>query len=280
MNKIRRVVGIALYETRIMVFSSRFLVVSLISFVFMDMAMRQIREFASDYNLKIIPAVLPAYFSDIIYCNIAFLLLVLLYSDIPMKGAGQRFLVIRGKSMEGCCAGHILSVGIMGILFVAEQILFSFVTALPNVELGGWGKVWGSIASGKAYELGYSIAVYPSDAVLRMYTPWQAIGISAVIFFLTGCIYALIEYLLNGLSRGKVGTIALSVWSVGWIFLQNSMIPSARRLLKYSPQSWNDLSRMELSDSLERIGFMTAGVLVLSVIVLLVVKYRKIELVR
>ena len=192
-NEIRRVFKITFYEFRLMLFSSRFVVLSLLSFLFMDMAMRPVREFAADYGIAITPAVLPAYFADVVYCNIAFLLLIFLYSDVPLKGAGQRFLLQRGKSMAGCGMGHLFAMSLMGIVFVSEQVLFSFLTALPSITMEDWGKVWGSIASGEAVNLGYSFSLGVSDTVLRNYTPLQAVAGSAAIFFLTGCIYGMLE---------------------------------------------------------------------------------------
>ena len=280
MNEIIRVLKIAFYEFRLMLLSSRFVVLSLISFLFMDMAMRPIREFAADYKLSITPAVLPFYFSDIVYCNIAFLLLVLLYSDVPLKGVGQRFLLQRGKSMTVCGMGHLLALFLMGIVFVSEQVLFSFLTSFPDIMSEGWGKVWGSIASGQAASLEYRFSIGVSDVVLRNYTPWQAVTVSAVLFFLTGCIYGLVEYLLNGLSGGKLGSVVLTVWSLGWIFLEKSLFPGLRKLLNYSPQSWNDLSRLALHEAGGQMVVLAVVVLLLMAVILLFIRYRKIELVK
>lgn len=150
---------------------------------------------------------------------------------------------------------------------------------MPDIETGGWGKVWGSIASNQAAALEYRFSLGASDVVLRNYTPWQAVAVSAALFFLTGCIYGLVEYLLNGLSGGKLGTVVLTLWSLGWIFLEKSLLPGLRKLLKYSPQRWNDLSRMELSETGGQMGVLAVAVLLLAAVVLLLVRHRKIELV-
>lgn len=119
-----------------------------------------------------------------------------------------------------------------------------------------------------------------SDAVLRDYTPLQAVAVSAGTFFLTGCIYGLLEYLLNGLSGGRLGTVLLAVWSAGWLFLQKSLFPGLRRLLEYSPSTWNDLSRFRPSEAAGRMGMLAAAVLVLTAAALVSVRRRKIELVK
>ena len=118
------------------------------------------------------------------------------------------------------------------------------------------------------------------NAVLRDYTPLQAVTVSTGTFFLTGCIYGLSEYLLNGLSGGRLGTIMLAVWSVGWLFLQKSPFPGMRKLLTCSPSSWNDLSRFGPSEAIMRLGVLAVAALALAMVVLVFVRHRKIELVR
>lgn len=140
--------------------------------------------------------------------------------------------------------------------------------------------MWGSIASNQAVGLGYRFSIGVSDAVLRNYMPWQAVTVSAVLFFLTGCIYGLVEYLLNGLSGGRLGTVVLTAWSLGWIFLEKSLFSGIRKLLDYSPQSWNNLSHLDLSESGGRMAVLAVAVLVLVVVVLLLIRHRKIELVK
>lgn len=280
MSKISHTMKIALYEARLMLFSSRFFVLSLFSFIFIDMVMRPIRQFAMDYHLDIVPAVFPFYCADITHANVALLLLVLLYSDIPLKGSSQQFLLIRAKSLTGCALGHVISLLLTGIVYVLEMLLFSVITAMPSVAFDGWGKVWGSIASGKAGSLGYLFYVGASDKLIRNYTPIQAICLSASLFLLTGFIYGLIEYLLNGLSRGRLGTVVLSLWSVAWIFLSCVRSSSVRRLLDYSPQTWNNLSRVKMSALPGRFGILAAIIVALSLVVIILVRHRKIELVK
>ena len=273
-------IKIALYDARTIVFSSRFVLLSAIALMFFDMSMRPVREFADAFHLGIVPAALPFFLADISYSNAALLLLVLLFSDIPLKGRAQNFVMQRGSSLVCCGTGHALALFLSGAAFMLELLLFSVLTALPDLLFGGWGKVWGSIASGQALELGYQYTMGASSSVLEAYGPWQAVGISLLLFFLTGCLYAVVEYMLNGLSRSRLGTAVLSAWSVAWILLANAPFPWMRPLLAGAPQAWLDLSRLTPGRALERAGFLAVAVIALSAVAVFLVKRRKIEMVK
>ncbi len=280
MKDIRCACRTALYDARTMVFSARFVLLSAIALMFFDMSMRPVREFAADFHLGIVPAVLPFFLADISYSNAALLLLVLLFSDIPLKGRAQNFLMQRERGLVCCGTGHTLALFLAGAAFMLELLLFSVLTALPDLLFGGWGKVWGSIASGQTFRLGYQLGLGVSGSVLEAYGPWQAVGASLLLFFLTGCLYAVVEYMLNGLSRSRLGTAVLSAWSVVWIVFANAPFPWMRPLLAGAPQGWIDLSRLTPAGALKRAGVLAVAVLVLSAVAVFLVKRRKIEMVK
>jgi hypothetical protein len=275
---LRAVWRVALYEVRVMLFSLKFLILALLSWMFMDLYTADIRQFALDYEETLVPAQLPFYFSDPLYCNIAFLLLIFLFSDLPPKDSSQRQVLQRcGIRCYG--TGQMLAIAILSVIYVVEQLLFSILTCIPCVEFAGWGRIWQSVASGKIYDLGYTCTAVVSQNVITNYLPWQAIGASALLFCLTGICYAMIEYLLNGVSRGKAGTAVLSSWSMAWIFLQGlaphwAWVQTANR---FSPQNWNDLAYKESGD----VGKMAVRILLCILFLALLnqqlIKHRKIE---
>ena len=59
MSNIKKVFKVAFYELKLMCFSSKFLILSVLSFIIMDVIVRGYRIFAQDYNLAMAPAVLP-----------------------------------------------------------------------------------------------------------------------------------------------------------------------------------------------------------------------------
>ncbi len=280
MSNLMRTGRIALYDARLMVLSSRFVLLSALAYVFMDGVMRPVREFAADFGLGIVPAVFPFFISDTIYCNIALLLLVFLFCDIPLKNGAQNFLLQRGRGLTRSGAGHVLALFFAGATFVLVQLLFTVLTALPGLMFGDWGKAWGSFASSQASELGYASSLAISGDVLRIYEPWQAVGLSALLFLLAGCVYAVVEYILNGLTRSRLGTAALSIWSLLWIFLANLPFAWAEKLLTKAPQNWLDLSRLTPGGALRQAGVLAVAVLVLAAVAVFLVKRRKIEMVR
>ena len=81
----KKVFKVAIYELKLMCFSSKFLILSVLAFIIMDVTVRGYRMFSHDYNLPIAPAVLPFYFADVSYGNIEILFLLLWFSDVPMK---------------------------------------------------------------------------------------------------------------------------------------------------------------------------------------------------
>lgn len=46
------------------------------------------------------------------------------------------------------CRGQMLSIVMVSILYVAQQLLFSVLVLLPCIEFGDWGKVWELLPQG------------------------------------------------------------------------------------------------------------------------------------
>lgn len=277
-KKCRAVWNVAVYETKVFLLSSKFILVSLISWAVLDISTRTIREFAAEYSLMIPPAVLPFYLSDIVYGNIVYLLLVLLVCDVPLRHRSQKQILQR-CGMTGLASGQMLSLVFVSILFYVEQMIFSMVLCLPRLSFGDWGKLWGSVASGTALEAGYNVSFGVSQEVLRNYSLWQAVGYSAVTFVLTGICYGLVVFLFNGLSRGRLGTALVSGWSVIWIFLRSNSNDWVRGLMQYSPQNWNDLSLHTASDMGGLMLFVVGLIAVLAAVIVVLVRTRRLPLV-
>jgi hypothetical protein len=241
MEHCKKAVRTAVYETRLLVFSSKFLLLSVLSFIIMNISISSIRQFALDYHLTMPPAVLPFYFSDLIFGNIVYLFLIFLFSDVPLRQKGQTQILQRcGLLSFGM--GQMLSMLFVSVIFVAEQFVFSVIVCLPCLSFGEWGKTWGSVASHIFLEAGYTSPLSVSGDVLRNYSVSEAIILSMVSFFLTGFSYSLIVFLLNGISKSRLGVAVLSFWSVVWIFLRSSENEFIRKLMKIAPQNLNDLA--------------------------------------
>ena len=248
MNKMKKVFKVAIYELKLMCFSSKFLILSVLAFIIMDVTVRGYRMFSHDYNLPIAPAVLPFYFADVSYGNIEILFLLLWFSDVPMK---QR---VQNQILQRC--------------------------GMPCFAFTSWGKVWGSAAAGTVKKLGYSSGFVISKNVFQNYTVPQALLFSMTIFLLMGICYGMVEFLLNGLQKGKLGTVVLSVWSVAWIFLKTNTTDFIRSFMKYAPQGWYNLGRNNISASKNIISGLFVGVVVLFIVNFVLVMQKKLELVK
>ncbi len=270
---------VALYEVKIMVLSAKFLVLSAVSWMFMDLFVMLIRQFALDYGEKLVPAILPFYFSDIVYCNIAFLLLIFLFSSIPLKDESQKQLLQR-SGIRCYGAGQLLAIAMVSIVYVVEQLLFSVLACLPCIEFSGWGKIWQSVANRTMSELGYGNYDGVSQEIITNYEPWQAIGATALLFCLTGICYGMVVYLLNGISRGNLGTAVMSGWSLAWIFIQGMAVKFewGQVALRLSPANWNDLTNKGAAD-IARISIrILLCIAVLVAVNQILLRRRKIEL--
>ena len=222
---------------------------------------------------------LPFYFADVSYGNIEILFLLLWFSDVPMKQRVQNQILQR-CGMPCFALGHLFSIVFATIVFVLEQFVFSVLLCGTNLTFTSWGKVWGSAAAGTVKKLGYSSGFVISKNVFQNYTVPQALLFSMTIFLLMGICYGMVEFLLNGLQKGKLGTVVLSVWSVAWIFLKTNTTDFIRSFMKYAPQGWYNLGRNNISASKNIISGLFVGVVVLFIVNFVLVMQKKLELVK
>ena len=218
-------------------------------------------------------------FADVSYGNIEILFLLLWFSDVPMKQRVQNQILQR-CGMPCFALGHLFSIVFATIVFVFEQFVFSVLLCGTNLTFTSWGKVWGSAAAGTVKKLGYSSGFVISKNVFQNYTVPQALLFSMTIFLLMGICYGMVEFLLNGLQKGKLGTVVLSVWSVAWIFLKTNTTDFIRSFMKYAPQGWYNLGRNNISASKNIISGLFVGVVVLFIVNFVLVMQKKLELVK
>ena len=270
MNKMKKVFKVAIYELKLMCFSSKFLILSVLAFIIMDVTVRGYRMFSHDYNLPIAPAVLPFYFADVSYGNIEILFLLLWFSDVPMKQRVQNQILQR-CGMPCFALGHLFSIVFATIVFVLEQFVFSVLLCGTNLTFTSWD----GVSKDKPFAgLANYIATFQDAAY------WQALLFSMTIFLLMGICYGMVEFLLNGLQKGKLGTVVLSVWSVAWIFLKTNTTDFIRSFMKYAPQGWYNLGRNNISASKSIISGLFVGVVVLFIVNFVLVMQKKLELVK
>ncbi len=245
-GRIRAVLGIAKYELYMTVTSAKFWVLLVLAVVFFSAFLADIPKFAADYNLKMPPVAMMFYYSDGTYCNLGSLLFIFLISDAPFREGNQVYLTQR-CGRRGLCAGQLLSLCAVAVLFAVLQFAVSILLVLPYIGFSGWGQVWGSIAAETPARLGYTINATLSSTLILKFGPYQALGLSLLLLCLLQLLYAMVLYLLNGVGGGRTGTILLGTMSVLWIVLRNlSYIPAVQRLMFYSPQYFMNLELQHL----------------------------------
>ncbi len=252
-SRLRKTVGVAYYELSMISFSVKTWMIVAVSFIFMNLYIAPIVQFSADYGLGFPPVALVFYYSSGLYCNLGLLLYVFLVSDAPFRGRNQLYLHER----VGCrllCAGQMLALAVIAVMFMGMQALFSVAMSMPCVSFSGWGKVWGSIADGTVAALGYVVNVEVSRGIMSSYGPMEALCLTFVLVCLMGTAYGMVAYLLNNIGGGKMGTVALSIWSMAWLFLGNlSGNNAVRKLLMLSPQRWLNLDYLEPGEASMRI---------------------------
>lgn len=88
----------------------------------------------------------------------------------------------------------------------------------------------------------------------------------------------MMEYLLNGISNGKLGTAVLSAWSLIWILFQNMWVGVIPELNRISPQSWNDLQGKKAGDIMQTGMTILICIVVLLSVIMVLIKRRKVEI--
>lgn len=278
-RKVKQSWNVARYETKLTVLSSKFVLLSVLAFILMSISTDSIRQFAAEYQVALAPGILPFYLSDLRYGNIMFFFLVLLFSDMPMKQKGQNQVLQRcGLGCFGM--GQILSMVTVSMVFVIEQILFSILVCVPYLTFGNWGKVWGSIVDDVFYEAGYMVSFAVPANVLRDYTLLEALSWSALTFFLTGVCYGLFIFLMNGLCKNRVGVSIMAMWSVFWIFLRVCPGKVTEKVMRFAPQSLNDLSLHGKEYNRVAVTLLLVTIAVLTIANYVLIKKRKLSLVK
>ena len=197
MNKMKKVFKVAIYELKLMCFSSKFLILSVLAFIIMDVTVRGYRMFSHDYNLPIAPAVLPFYFADVSYGNIEILFLLLWFSDVPMKQRVQNQILQR-CGMPCFALGHLFSIVFATIVFVLEQFVFSVLLCGTNLTFTSWD----GVSKDKPFVgLANYIATFQDAAY------WQALGrtliYSVIAVILVNVVAFFLAYLLTSGIKGQ-----------------------------------------------------------------------------
>ena len=253
------------FELRCILLSSRFLVFSLVSFLLVHFYMRETLEFARDYDLNMYPAAISFLFADGTFSCLGILLAIFMLSVFPVTNHLQQNVLIQ----SGChvwCTAQMLTIMSLVVIWLMELQIFVCVLVGGRLDFSGWGKVWGSCASGTARELGYLGALSVPRDVLMSYQPGEAVRLSMLFVFLMAVFFGEFIFCIDSICNRAVGEIVLSAWSFGYLIVANFQdLQGVWLLQKLSPKNWLDIGRYVVYSG----GFREAVCLMCGLILLL-----------
>lgn len=240
-DSLRKLLCVWWFEFRNIVCSSRWLVLSIISFLMLQFYLEEIIKFAKDYDLTVYPAALPFLFADGTFSSLGMLVLIFLVSVFPVTNHLQQNVLLR----SGCKIwgnAQMLTIVSLVLLWIAEMQIFICLMIGGNLSFSGWGKAWGTCAAGLLKEYGYVNAIGVSQKVIMAYEPGQALGRSILLIWLTGIIFGEFIFCVDGVCKNFIGEIILSIWSLAWLVISNfSALADSPVLRRISPANWLDI---------------------------------------
>lgn len=247
MNKIlftlRKTMHVWWFELRTILFSTRWLVISVITFLLVHFYLKDILIFAKDYDLGMYPAAIPFLFADGTFACLGILMVIFMVSVFPINNHLQQNVLIQSGCMTWGNA-QFLTMSSLVFLWIAELQVFVCIVIGGRIDFSGWGKVWGSCSSGVLYELGYVNIMDVQREVLMAYQPGEALVISLLFLFLMGIFFGEFIFFIDGLCRNSIGEILLSTWSLAYLIIANFKgFDGVHILQKLSPKSWLSISR-------------------------------------
>lgn len=267
-KNIRKAIHVWWFEFRGIVFSTRWLLLSVITFFLVKFYLNEFVFFARTYELGIYPAALISLFTDIGFVSLGMLILIFMMSVFPIVNHLQQNVLLRSGNRIWV-NGQMLTMITMALLWIVEIQVFICIIFGKNLDFSGWGKAWGTAATGKLVDYGVASAVTISSEVIQGYTPLQAVLTSALFVWMMAIIYGEIIFCVDGLCNNYVGEIILTVWSLMWLIVGNfHMLEEVPIIKKLSPQNWLDISRYVNNPSkfAQSLGMMLGVILIFYII--------------
>ena len=231
------------YELRRVILSYNWLVLTIISYILVSMYMQGVMDFANIYDLKVYPAALAFFFEDYTFCNVGMLVLVFAMSTFPVTDKLQEGVLMRCGRLTWAI-GQLCAIVSVVLVWLVEMQLMVCITIGEYIDFSSWGQVWGSFSENGIATGMMSGGIMISMKTLLGFEAWQAVLLSFLFVGLTGIIYGLIIFCLDGLTGKNLGELVLSIWSLGWIVVGSFDFLSENRVIRsLSPRNWLNLEQ-------------------------------------
>lgn len=275
-NNMKRIIHIWWFEFRMIVCSSRWLVLSIITFFLVKFYLIDVFTFADAYGLKDYPAAFAFLFTDYTFVSLGMLILIFMMSVFPVKNRLQQNILFRSGNFSWI-TGQFLAMATIAVVWILEIQLFICLVFGKRMDFSGWGKLWKTIETGKYLEYGFSMNISVSNGVIEAYEPWQAILFSMILVWLMAVLFGEFIFCIDGICKNYIGEIILALWSFMWILVGNfHMMEKWEFIKKITPKKWIDISRYVESDDLlrESLGMMIFLMIVLYILSLFFAKKK------
>jgi len=214
-------------------FSGRMLFVGIITLLFHDLYLRELIDYSIQYKEKIVPVLFPFLMHNLDFELVFSLAAVYLFSDMPYMQRSEMYSIMR-VGRRKWCAGKILLLFFMSVIYVLLQYVIDIVRMLPQVAIKNeWDRVVFSVANG-VLEYGHGGFF---SGLMNRYSPYELFGYSVfmgimVVFMTAVSMYAI----CMGLGR-KAAILFGCFISVLPIVAQNSKLEWPY-IYYLSPVSW------------------------------------------
>lgn len=233
-----------------------------------------------DSSLWIFPFLYSQYHQKLIFT----IPLILLFCNAPFVDNNSIFMIKRsGKLLN--VAGQITYIVFAAFIYYLFIFLTSLIFSLPYGEFNNeWGKVLNIIAyTTTASNAGYHF-LDASGFVMTYFTPLLACWFTFLLSWLSGILIGLVVYTFNLVSQIKyLGCIAGSV-----IIIYSSFAAAfgTKKLLYFSPVSWNTLNNIDVGKLTNNPSFIYCmsvyliSILILIAVILFISKKRAIDTIK
>ncbi|CAH1215441.1 hypothetical protein PAECIP111893_03971 [Paenibacillus plantiphilus] len=205
---------------------------------------------------------------------------VLLFCDAPFVNEGQPYLLIRSGRIHWAL-GQILYISLSTAIYCLFIAAVSMLLLIPNMFVSPeWGKVLRTLAQTNAGQE-FNVRLPISFNLQSSYTPIQAISLSLLLEWCVGMIIGLVIFIMNTFFKRAIGAIIGAAIILFDFAIFNNL---SHYFYNFSPVSMARLTILDPSGLSLRptpmyaIVFLFSSIIVLSIIAVLSVRKRDIEI--
>lgn len=223
-------------------------------------------------NIAVTPWVFPFFLGNPNYFFIFGGLAMLLYCDAPFMGTDAPFLLIR-LGRKKWIVGQLLYVYLSAFAYTLFHVFASIFMILPEMAFSvEWGDLFWILSQNNTVlrEAGVSLGFGPVRSVMEQFTPFQAMGLSMLLFYL-GTVFIGMLILCFRLCFGNMLGIVVSglFTSIAYFTPYLGLLNYGLVIYYFSPVTWSCLSYLDTEEGptpLFAVAVYLAAIIVMSVI--------------